>query len=88
MPISARDPSALPTPAILKRRCLALARLDRAIDPDADVPTHDVARGGGTFWLREAEGNHVQIAFMRTNIIILNFDHENPINPTNHDKRI
>lgn len=88
MPISARDPSALPTPAILKRRCLALARLDRAIDPDADVPTHDVARGGGTFWLREAEGNHVQIAFMRAGVVILGFDHESPMSPANHGERI
>ena len=88
MPISARDPSALPSPAILKRRCAALARLDRAIDPDADVPTHDVARGGGTFWLRESEGNHVQIAFMRAGVVILGFDHESPMSPTNNGERV
>ena len=88
MPISARDPSALPSPAILKRRCAALARLDRVIDPDADVPTHDVARGGGTFWLRESEGNHVQIAFMRAGVVILGFDHESPMSPAGNGERV
>ena len=54
MPASARDPSSLPTPAILRRRCEALARLDRALAPDAVVPTHDFDRRANTFWLRES----------------------------------
>lgn len=88
MAISARDPSSLPSPAILRRRCEALARLDRALDPDAEVPTHDFERRSGTFWLRESEGNHVQIAFMRAGVVILGFDHESRMSPANNDERI
>lgn len=86
MTISARDPSSLPSPAILRRRCDALARLDRLIDPDADVPIHDFERG--TFWVRDSSGDHVQIAFLRAGVVILGFAHESPMSPANNDEQI
>jgi hypothetical protein len=88
MVVSARDPSALPSVAILRRRCEALARLDRALDPDADVPTHDFDRRAGIFWVRDNGGDHLQIAFMRAGVVILGFDHESRMSPAYNDERI
>jgi hypothetical protein len=83
---SARRPDSLPSPALLRRRCEALARLDAALDPDAEVPTHDFDRRAGVFWLRESEGNHLQISFTRRGVVILGFDHESPMSPVHNDE--
>jgi hypothetical protein len=88
MTASARDPSSLPSPAVLRRRCEALARLDHALDPDADVPTHAFDPRAGIFSLRESEGNYVRIAFMRAGVVILGFDHESRMSSANHDEHI
>ena len=86
--ISARQPGTLPAIAILRKRCEALARLDRALDPDEDVPTHDFDRRAGIFWLRDAEGNHVQISFRKAGVVILGFDHDSPMSPAHNDEAI
>lgn len=78
----------LPSPAVLRRRCEALARLDHALDPDADVPTHDFDRRAGIFWLREGDGNFVQISFRRPGVVILGFDHDSPMSPAKNDEQI
>ena len=86
--ISARQPGTLPAIAILRRRCEALARLDRALDPDEDVPTHDFDRRAGIFWLRDSGGNHVQISFRKAGVVILGFDHDSPMSPAHNNEAI
>ena len=85
-PLSARHPSSLPSPAILHRRCEALGRLDALLDDD-DVPTHAFDRRSQVFWLREAEGNHVQITFGARGVVILGFHHESPMSPVHHHEQ-
>jgi hypothetical protein len=87
-PISARHPASLPPPEQLRRRCDALARLDRALDPAAKIPTHDFDRRAGVFWLTEPEGNYVQISFTPKGVVILGFDHDSPMSPARNDERI
>ena len=78
----------LPSPAVLQRRCEALARLDNALDPDGEVPVHDFDRRAKIFWLRENDGNFVQISFRRPGVVILGFDHDSPMSPARNEERI
>jgi hypothetical protein len=77
----------LPPPATLWRRCDALARLDHALAPHADPPTHHIDRRARVFFIQRIEGNLVMIAFARAGVLVVGFDHESPMSPACNGER-
>jgi hypothetical protein len=82
---SSRNPSALPAPDELERRCQALAVLDAILCPEprwryftfdaAFAPGERVAR------MESATGDEWLIWFSPQGVVIRGFDHESPVSP-------
>jgi hypothetical protein len=83
--VSSRDPSALPAPDELERRCQALAVLDAILSPEprwryftfdaAFAPGERVAK------MATATGDGWLIWFSPRGAVIRGFDHESPVSP-------
>jgi hypothetical protein len=83
--VSSRDPSALPAPDELERRCQALAVLDAILSPEPRWRyfTFDAAFAPGerVAMMDSATGDEWLIWFSPQGVVIRGFDHESPVSP-------